>query len=284
MNQPNTSLFIEHLTTIDFSYIDEQRGIVGESLWVNIHLQGELDHQSMVCDFSEVKKRTKQWLDQTIDHTLVLPMLSEHVSLTQAEGTLQLTANLDQGDVFIEAPKQAFTQIPAHSICNKTLTEWATTTIGNLFPELQLKISLQPESTNGAYYHYSHGLRKHAGNCQRIVHGHRSKIEIYREHQRAFDLEESWALKYKDSYLASQEDLKEELVIDGRLNYRFAYQSSQGAFSIRLPASMCQLIDADTTVEQIAKHIHEEITHSHSETSIRVRAFEGIGKGAEVGV
>ncbi len=282
MTQSNTSLFIEHLTTIDFSYIDEQRGIVGESLWVNIHLKGQLDQQSMICDFSEVKKRTKRWLDQTIDHTLVLPMLSEHIFLTKTEGALQLSVNLDQGEVFIEAPKQAFTQIPAHSICNKTLTEWATATIGNLFPDLQLEISLQSEGIDGAYYHYSHGLKKHAGNCQRIVHGHRSKIEIYRENQRAFDLEESWALKYKDSYLASQEDLKEELITDGRLNYRFAYQSSQGAFSICLPASMCQLIDADTTVEQIAKHIHQEITNNHSETAIRVRAFEGIGKGAEV--
>jgi len=51
-----TTLFVKKLTNIDFSYLDVERGMVGESWLIDIELTGELDDQGMVVDFGIVKK------------------------------------------------------------------------------------------------------------------------------------------------------------------------------------------------------------------------------------
>ncbi|MBV8063608.1 MAG: 6-carboxytetrahydropterin synthase, partial [Nevskia sp.] len=68
-----TTLFVEQLTVIDCAFLDAQRGLVGESWIVDIELDGDLDEQSMLLDFGEVKKRLKRALDSSADHTLVVP-------------------------------------------------------------------------------------------------------------------------------------------------------------------------------------------------------------------
>ena len=56
-----TTLFVEQLTVIDFSYFDPDRGIVGESWILDVELDGSLDDNGMVFDFTHVKKQIKQY-------------------------------------------------------------------------------------------------------------------------------------------------------------------------------------------------------------------------------
>jgi 6-pyruvoyl-tetrahydropterin synthase len=144
-------------------------------------------------------------------------------------------------------------------------------------------IRLYPEHTDDAWYQYSHGLKLHAGNCQRIAHGHRSRIEIFHNGQRDSDLEDIWAARLRDTYIGSRQDL-------ARISHhpptadadylQFAYTSSQGSFALQLPKTRCYLIDAESTVENIARHIRDELMIAYPEDVFEVRAFEGIGKGA----
>ena len=47
-----------------------------------------------------------------------------------------------------------------------------------------------------------------------------------------------------------------------------------------IPEDHCYLIDTDSTVEQLAAHIAEQLAVEAPGKHFRVRAFEGVGKGA----
>ncbi|HFT3612789.1 hypothetical protein QU746_09010 [Klebsiella pneumoniae] len=49
-------LFINDLTVMDFSFLDAESGLIGDSLIVDIILEGDLNAESMVMDFSHAKK------------------------------------------------------------------------------------------------------------------------------------------------------------------------------------------------------------------------------------
>ena len=54
-------LFVDQFTNVDFSYLDAERGLVGETWLANITLEGALDEQGMVHDFGHIKKILRNW-------------------------------------------------------------------------------------------------------------------------------------------------------------------------------------------------------------------------------
>jgi len=274
-------LFVENLNNVDVSLLDLNRGLVGESWLAGLMLTGNLDEQSMICDFGIVKRNVKNWLDEFIDHRLVVPTKMPGMEITQHDELMTVKFPHPLGGEFIcSAPSEAFCLIDTQEISPASVSKWLETQLENIVPGdiTGLKVSLNTELIGGAYYHYSHGLKKHDGNCQRIAHGHRSKIEIFIDGARQPELEKSWAKSWKDIYVGSQEDLHNELTIDNIEHKHYRYTAPQGLFSLTLPSKACYDLNTDTTVEQIANHIAKVLLESGH--SVTVKAFEGVGKGA----
>ncbi len=273
-------LFVDNLTNIDFSYLCPKRGLVGETWLTNLELQGDLDDQGMLCDFGIVKKELKAWLDNEVDHRLIVATDNDHIQVSFDNHT-QETHLLDQHgqpQLYMRAPRQATTNIPGTEVTPTSLAKYCEQALGSIFGSgiRQLSLSFHPEHIQGPSYHYSHGLKKHQGNCQRIAHGHRSKIEIWKNGAPCLKSMELWALQWQDIYIATREDL-----IDHKNGQcRFVYQAQQGKFELILPERRCYFIDTDTTVEFIAQHICSCLSKEQPNDHWLVKAYEGFGKGA----
>lgn len=275
-------LFVNQLTNIDFSFLDADRGMVGETWLASVMLDGTLDDQGMVCDFGVVKKLLRHWLDDQIDHRLVIPARSPALVIhEQTDNRIDLSWHYSGGTIRMHAPRQAVTLADCEVIDADNMSIWCQQQVQPLFDTRlkPLELTFDAEEIRDPYYHYSHGLKKHAGNCQRIAHGHRSRIQIWLDGQRNSALEQIWADRWRDIYIGSTEDL---LNSSSDQQLEFGYSSNQGDFFLSIPRSHCYLIDTDSTVELIAGHLATEIQKVYPDFAIRVRAFEGLNKGAQV--
>lgn len=277
-------LFVDNLSNVDFSFLHPERGVLGETWMAHIELAGELDAQGMICDFGTVKKVLRNWLDDEIDHRLAIPTLSPNLDYTITGDTIELTWRYGSGDnkrqLRCKGPAQSIALINAETVNIASVSQWAKEHLKAHFPDSieQLTLDFSAEEIPGAFYHYSHGLKKHGGNCQRIAHGHRSRIEIWENNQRSPELEQLWANKWCDIYVGTREDI----VSESDTTLAFAYTSEQGDFELDMPKQDCYMMDTDTTVEFIAHHIATELKSLRGDSKIKVRAFEGINKGAQV--
>lgn len=282
-------LFVDNLTNVDFSYLDAERGILGETWLANIVLHGELDTTGMVCDFGTVKKTMRNWLDGEIDHRLAVPTLSPNVTIDEAGDYLTIKFEYgSKGEVLeTRGPKQAFALVSAETITPESTAAWCIEQLKTYFPDSieQLELTFTQESIEGAQYHYSHGLKKHLGNCQRICHGHRSRLDIWENGKKSPDLENYWADLWRDIYIGTEEDISGQMSQGGIDYWLFNYTANQGDFSLRIPKAHCYIMSTDTTVELIATHIAQSLrryreSQGARDLTIRVKAYEGIGKGA----
>jgi len=201
-------LFVDNLTVIDFSYLDTERGIVGESWIVDIELVGDLDEQGMVFDFGHIKKQIKHYIDNTVDHCLLVPTDAIGCQYQLLENELSITFPLSNGGIISHrSPQDAVVLIDQKNISKDHIAQQLKTKIkALLLPSnvTDVLIRLNHETTDEAYYHYTHGLQKHLGQCQRIAHGHRSRINISLDGERDNSLETQWAHKLKDRYIAKE--------------------------------------------------------------------------------
>ncbi len=275
-------LFVKKLTNLDFSFLDSKRGLVGESWLLDIELSGMLNEQGMVLDFGIVKKLVRGYIDQYIDHCLLVPIKYEGCDVLDKGEQEEIAFYLHNGQSIIhQSNRDAVAKIPAETINTETVTLFLLDQLKILLPDnvSRLNIRLYTEPQLKKNYQYSHGLRKHQGNCQRIAHGHRSKLKISLNGQRSKEWEQYWLKKWRDIYLGTRRHL---IDIKGPQTsyYQFGYTTSQGTFRLKLPKNKCYLIENETTVENIAQHLAEQIAEKETGKTVKVKAYEGIGKGA----
>ena len=281
-------LFVDNLTNVDFSFLDPQRGLLGETWLANVRLLGELDEQGMVCDFGTVKKVIRRWLDSELDHRLAVPARSPQIEIKEEGELLDIRFYFgDQGEfLHTRSPRSAIALVDAEVLTPESVAAWCINQLQQAFPDTiaRLELDFSCEAIPGAYYHYSHGLKKHDGNCQRIAHGHRSRLDIWSNGQKAPQLEQHWANLWRDIYIGTRTDIRTQTQHQGQAYYQFAYRANQGEFELTLPQRCCYLIDTDSTVELLAQHIAEQTRQQYPGQHIRVKAYEGINKGAIVDI
>ena len=273
-----TRLFVEQLTVVDCAFLDARRGLVGESWIVDLELDGALDEQGMVLDFGEVKKSLKKAVDGAADHRLLVPAAAPELDFVRSGANCGLSFKAQTGPVEHQSPLKAVGLIEAPEVTAQSVATHLQDAIRKAVPGnvTSVEVSLRNERTAGSYYHYTHGLKKHAGQCQRIAHGHRSRLEISLDGRRDERLERLWADRGRDIYLGSAADI----VAHGKGRIRFEYHAGEGDFALELPVDRCDLLQTDSTVERIAEHLCAQVADERPGQKVEVRAYEGVMKGA----
>lgn len=289
-------LFVNDLTVIDFSYLCKERGVVGESWIVDVLLDGSLNEQSMVLDFGIVKKQIKAIIDDAVDHKLLLPMQEPALNVESSSfhaGHDFVNFDSQQGAFYLQSPSCAFAFIESAAITIDAVNSHLNKIIKAQLPENVegLSLTLRPEVIEGDFYHYTHGLKLHDGNCQRIAHGHRSKIKIFENGERSKALEKKWCERWEDIYIATDSDaislehlqLSSDAMKQMTPDHQFfSYTAPQGRFDIAVPNNKLDIVDCDSTVELLADFILRTLSKERPGSAIQVVAYEGVAKGAIV--
>ena len=282
-------LFVNDLTVIDFSYLCTKRGMVGESWIVDLTLHGELDEQNMVLDFGKVKKQVKRIIDDTVDHKLVVPSEYDNTRVEHIDNSDYIRVEFfsENGErIAISSPEDAYCFIDTAKI---EMADVITHLASVIKPQLpsnvkKVELSLRAEDINGFYYHYTHGLKKHDGNCQRIAHGHRSKIQVFENGMKSPKLEKQLSTLWADIYIATEEDSAPhpqlEFVSASGDELAFKYESSQGHFELVMAPESVYVMPVDSTVELIAQYLADKLKAKFPENDYKVVAYEGVAKGA----
>lgn len=275
-------LFVEQLCTLDFARLDGEHGLLGDTLLLDVELEGALDEQGMVLDFGDVKPAIKNIADATVDHRLLVPRLHPGLRVEENERGLELWFPAGKSTIYHRSPPSAVCLLETRAITPQAISRYLQAKLRPVLPGniTGISLGLREERISGPWYRYVHGLRQHQGNCQHIAHGHRSRIEVLRDGRRCEATERWLADRWRDVYLGCRADLVEETERNGVRYYRFAYRAPQGEFELETDADRCDLLEAESTVECIAEYILGLLKSRDGGVSYRVRAYEGVNKGA----
>jgi isocitrate dehydrogenase len=242
-------------------------------------------------DFSLAKKILKQNIDLILDHACAVPTLATGLEFKKRGDEIELSfANFRY-----RAPAQAFTLLSEPEINLHSITKFLEEKLFPLLPTniTKLKIELSEDTSFGevANFRYSHGLRYHDGNCQRLFHGHRNPIQVFVQGLRMPSYEQFLAKLCEDVHFVAAENLLNRFAIDLPLETRspqhpllgeIRYRSTQGEFFGEVPVKNLIVLADEPSIENIAAFALKTLQKEFSlkDQRIEVRAFEGLNKGA----
>lgn len=271
-------LFVEQISVIDCALLDAESGLLGATWIVDAELEGDLDAQGMVEDFGPLKSRLKRAIDGLVDHRLLVPGRHPGLQLARQDDGVRLYFDAPaDGPIEHRSPHTAVAALDAARVDAASVTGFLHSQLAaRTVTGTRLHLTLREEEIDGARYRYVHGLRQHGGDCQHIAHGHRSRLSIFTDGRRDRRLENELAGAWHRRYLARRDDL----LRDTGARLRFGYRATQGEFELELPAARCEVLDAPTTVENLAIRLAERGAQLRPERRVCVRAYEGLHKGA----
>jgi 6-pyruvoyl-tetrahydropterin synthase len=274
-------------------------GIIGQSWYVDVWLTGTLDENGFVFDFSPLKALIRQTLASTLDHALIIPVGSQTVQYSEfgvgERWTLKSKSRGEGREARWEYSSPKGSVFPVHTVALKTANieqEFGRILRHRLPPSVHhLAVKLREESIapTEASYRYTHGITGHNGLCQRLFHGHRSRIEIYIGEERRPDLEHFVVREIfgTNVHIATLDQIKSG---NGEIGQRgktdapltLSYAGSLGSFEATLPANRVFFVEGETSVESLAREVARLIKREEKPSEkVRAVCYEGIDKGAE---
>lgn len=294
----NITLFYKHVTVLDYAYLDHHSGVVGDSLVVNVEFIGKTDEEGILYDFSYAKKKVKEIIDRDCDHRLVIP--KGVATYENGKAHFEFPFGLNDEKIKYETPEEGLCEIPSYHVSKANLKTYLESIILKEMPENVLSVSLELEDEKlepgKMKFHYTHGLKDHYGNCQRLFHGHSNTVDVKINGDTRPEFEEMLAkdLFKGNTHFCFWENVenKDEIIkAVGQVPYGqveegpdviLSYKSSQGLFRGSLPIRHVFFLEDESTVENLsinfAKIVKSQVTDGER---VEVRAYEGIGKGSK---
>lgn len=302
------SLFYQNVTVLDYAYWDNDLGPQGNSYIVNVEFFGKCDKHGILYDFSFAKNKVKEIIDRQCDHRMIIPKGS--VSYKGNRGFISKMIENYNNQLFeYSAPEDAFCEV-IDSVVNKdSLIALIKNRVMNEMPKnienIELELLEEKNCDGSIFFNYTHGLKEHLGNCQRLFHGHKNTIKVLVDNKRRKDLEKRLVEDYllggaKTVHFVYWENVvnkKELLKIiseDGPINkvggkyknlpsVQIKYRGTQGEFQASLPGDLAFFIPIESTVENLSRYFADIVRGMVDKNNqVTVHAFEGIGKGAIV--
>lgn len=293
-----STLFVRDVGKIDCALFDPSQGIVGQSWYVDVWLTGTLDENGFVFDFSPLKSLIKQTLASTLDHSLIIPVQSQSVQYTEIDSNerwiLKSKARGDSRETRWEYTCPKGSVFPVHCVALKqtVIEQEFSRILRHRLPAtvqgLSVKLREEAIATTEASYRYTHGIQGHIGLCQRLFHGHRSRIEVFIGEERRPDLEHYIAREIFASniHIASLGQIKSGRGEVGRRGttdepITLSFAGTLGSYEGTIPSNRVFFVEAETSIEAIAREIARLIKFEEKTNEVvRVVAYEGIDKGA----
>lgn len=298
-NKGFVTLFYQSLTVIDAATVDPLNGLMGQSWYVDISLTGHRDEESVIADFSKIKNKIKKIIDEKIDHRLII----DHKLVNVVDDRVSIEVHFGSNQV-----QKIQYQAPLESVClvsmgsdEKSLETFIATLLMNEMPsnvkrvEVNLRTEKFPEM-----FHYTHGLKQHYGNCQRLFHGHQNTIEVWKNGTRELSWEKKLVQEvFKGNiHFAFWENIINKVdiqkmtkslidipmgIYSSEVMLEIEYSATQGRYFASIPANQVFIMPCETTIENIAAFFAQWVKDQWGKPSdkVMVVGFEGIGKGAK---
>jgi len=263
------SIYWEKISAIDYAYVDDAGHPLGDSFYISARLSSrELNDNFFVADFGKMKKELKEFIDLKFDHVLWLNQ-DKHRA-TQGNGGFNVVTSAFE----YSGPECAF--FLYHKDPLQTLQKQIQSYLDQHYPSRQFEIHIGRTDTKSArIMRYTHGLKKHDGNCQRLLHGHRSILT---------QLDASVPSKVIE-FIEMQLDgkhlvWKENITNENKDWIKISYSSSQGQYHLKIKPSLCHILPAESTIENITSYVGHLLKKQFPTLQGRLYLREGLDKGA----
>lgn len=292
------SLFLNDITKLDCALFDHGNGVLGYSWHVDITLSGVLDANGFVYDFSLLKNLVRQTLKTSVDHALIIPVGSQSVLYAEtAEGehwTLETRGKGGSAPFKWEytCPKGAVYPIRCVALTPAIIEQEFARLLKHRLPatitDIRVKLRAETAAPTEAMFRYTHGITGHQGLCQRLFHGHKSRIEVYIGEDRRPDLEHMVVSDVfgQNVHFATPAQLKNcepwTLSTRGQVGQSvdLSFKGTLGSYSATIPADHVFLVEQETSIECVSRAVAQVLRKKLPKAEvIRAICYEGIGKG-----